>query len=240
MDKNKNYVIGRSLTKARKGRELSKFGYTLEKESMESIVDFPISKIYYPDVIRLLGLFDTIFKTFKAEIDTIKGVYTFNEKNYTRIDEVDDNEPVEALFIAHYGESADPRVFLMLTPFNAALCINDKYGVPFGFYEDVSRILSKNRRLLHHFYGMNFDYAIVLAVTSIFTAAGLGADKSLLASMSAVFLLVLSSIYALIFYAKRSYYKIYLYEASNNKCSLGKVYTRYVARMFEALQMVFR
>ncbi|BAI62548.1 hypothetical protein MCP_2476 [Methanocella paludicola SANAE] len=232
---NKKKIIDSPWTKARMKGPLSKYVNELEKDSVDSIIELPVSKVYYSDIIRLFGLFDLHFKAFKAEIDTYKDAYLFDETNYTRIDGVDKSEDVDALFLAYYGESPDPRVFLMLTPVNAAICINDKYGIPYGFYEDAYRLLSKNRRLLDRFFRLNIDYVIIIAVIAIIVAALLGAGQILLVSITVVSSLIIATLYAVAYYAKRRYYRVYLCEAPVKKGPIGSA----VAKMLEALHIVF-
>ncbi len=234
MDK-KNKIVDSPMTGARMKGPLSKYGYNLEKDAVESIIELPVSKAYYPDVVRLLGLFDLHFKAFKAEVDTHKDAYFFDETNYAQIDSVDKSENVDALFIAFYGESPVPRVFLMLTPFNAALCINDKYGIPYGFYEDIYRLLSKNTRLLDRFFRLNIDYAMIAAVIATITAALLGAGQVLLVSMTVVSILMIATLYAVAYYAKRRYYRVYLSEAPVKNGPIGSA----MAKILEALHIVF-
>jgi hypothetical protein len=210
--------------KVKAGRQaISSYIDSMPKKSPSyRIIRIPMSKIYLGDIIRLFDMFKDNLGEFHAEVDTDRRCYHFSQDNYGNIRNIDKNERVEAILISYYGGSFYPALFMVLSSSCAAIIVNDKYRVTYGFLDDVQGLVGRRKRALDVFDRVRMapaTAAILLLDVIIILVTGIKGIYVTTLELSSLALLL--AIGGILLYAGRNYYHISLDEEPGQGFSSG-------------------
>jgi len=202
-----------------------------KKSPSYRVIRVPMSKIYLGDMLRLLDMFHDMFGEFHVEVDTDRRCYHFIQDNYCNVRNIDKDERVEAILISCYGGSFYPILFMILSSSCAAIIVNDKYRVTYGFLDDVQETVGKRKRALDVFDRVRMaPAAAVIIVFDIIVIWALGLKGIYVTTLELSSLALLMAIGGILFYAGRNYYHISLEEEPQRGYSISTWYGRWKTR----------